>query len=184
MINELEKRIARLEVQEVSPALRYDDLVMPATSTKQGSNLKPDFDETNVGYLFPQNDTSEVLYLIYQLPHRWQEGSVIYPHVHFRQTGSATPTFKLAYSWHNVGEAIPSYTTLTMATMVATYTSGSIQQIARSTSGIDGAGKTISSILTCKLYREDNAVTGDVLMYQVDLHILADSHGSRLEYTK
>lgn len=183
-IDDLARRIARLETSEVSPAVRYDDLVMPATATKQGSNLKPVFDETNVGYLFPKNDTSAVLYMVFQLPHKWKEDSEIYPHIHFRQTDSATPTFKLDYSWHNIGAAIPAFTTLTMATTVVTYTSGSIHQIATSTSGIAGTGKTISSILACKLYRDDNTVNGDVLVYQMDIHILSDSHGSRQEYIK
>ena len=40
-IDDLARRIARLETSEVSPAVRYDDLVMPATAMKQGSNLKP-----------------------------------------------------------------------------------------------------------------------------------------------
>ena len=187
MINDLARRIARLEAQEVSPALRYDDLVMPATATKQGSNLKPDFDETNVGYLFPQNDTSEVLYMIFQLPHRWKEGSTIYPHVHFFQNQNATPTFKIDYRWVNIGAAVPLFTTgYTLSTIVGaqTWTTGMLHRIVGNTSGISGSGKTMSSMLQIKLYRNDNVYTGDCLVVSFDIHFEIDSLGSASEYTK
>ncbi len=182
-IEELERRTGMLERRETSSAWRWDDLQGPATAGKT-SETAPTFDYTNIGYLFPQGDTTKRLYYVFQLPHAWAEGTIIYPHVHYRQTNSATPTFKLDYSWHNIGAAIPAFTTLTMATTVVTYTSGSIHQIATSTSGIAGTGKTISSILACKLYRDDNTVNGDVLVYHMDIHILSDSHGSRQEYIK
>lgn len=46
----------------------YEDLRMPFTQAKQGATLKPDFDYTNVGLLFPQNDATEIAYFIAQLP--------------------------------------------------------------------------------------------------------------------
>ena len=39
---------------------RWDDLTGPLTRGLQGSADKPDFDYTNFGLLFPQNDTSEI----------------------------------------------------------------------------------------------------------------------------
>jgi len=182
-IEELERRTGALERRETSSAWRWDDLQGPATAGKTSATA-PSFDYTNIGYLFPQNDTTRRLYYVFQLPHAWKEGSTIYPHIHFRQTDSATPTFKLDYSWHNIGAAIPAFTTLTMATTVVTYTSGSIHQIATNTSGISGSGKTISSLLLCKLYRDDNIVSGDVLVWAMDVHYLRDSHGSKQEYVK
>jgi hypothetical protein len=65
-----------------------------------------------------------------------------------------------------------------------TYTSGTIQQIAKGAAGIVGTGKNISSLVLVKLYRDDNIVTGDVLAWQFDVHIECDSYGSELEYTK
>ena len=169
----------------VGNATVFDDLVVPLTSSKVGVNSKPDFDETNIGYLFPQNDTSEILYMIVQLPHRWKEGSDVFPHVHYQRTSAGKPTFKIDYSWFSVGDATSAPgTTLTLDTEVVTYSSGSIHQINKSASGISGTGKTISSILLIKLYRDDNTVTGDVLTYQFDIHFEIDRLGSRQEYTK
>lgn len=50
---------------------------------------------------------------------------------------------------------------------------------------IDGSGITgVSSILDIKLYRDDNVVTGDVLVKEFDIHYLVDADGSRQEYIK
>jgi len=160
------------------------DYLVPLIATRQGSNLKPDFDYTNVGYLFPQNDTDEILHLVLQMPHGYKEDSVIYPHVHYKRTGAAKPVFKIDYTWFNIGEVQPAFVTYTMDEDAITYTSGTIQQIAKGAAGIVGTGKNISSLVLVKLYRDDNIVTGDVLAWQFDVHIECDSYGSELEYTK
>jgi hypothetical protein len=163
----------------------YDDLFVPLTTTRVGSNAKPDFDFTNVGYLFPKNDATEILYFIVQLPHRWKTGTTIYPHVHWRQTANETPVFKLDYKWYSIGATVPAnFVTLTISTKVVTYSTGTIHQISNSTTGISGEGKGISSILVCKLYRDDNQGAGDVLVDQFDIHHEIDAPGSREEYSK
>lgn len=163
----------------------FDDLVVPLTTAKQGALTKPDFDYTNLGYLFPQDDATEILYLIVQMPHRWKEGSDLYPHVHYQRTSAGSPTFKIDYTWFNIGSgtAAPS-TTVTMGQEVITYSAGSIHQINASANSISGVGKTLSSLLLIELYRDDNSVAGDVLTYQFDLHYEIDALGSNTEYTK
>jgi len=163
----------------------WDDLVMPLTQTKVGANLKPDFDFDNIGYLFPQNDKTEILYLVFQMPHGWKEGSGIEPHVHWRQNANQNPVFKIDYKWFNIGGIIPnSFQTFVMNNPEFTYTSGSLQQLSTGSILLDGTGKTISSLLTAKLYREDNDYTGDVLAYHFDVHVEKDTFGSRKEYEK
>ena len=163
----------------------WDDLRTPVTQARVGALGKPDFDFTNVGYLFPQNDTSETLSVVLQMPHSWKAGSDIYPHVHYRRTSAGKPTFKIDYAWFNIGaEVAAPTTTVTMGTEVIAYTSGSIHQINKASAPISGSGKTISSMLLIKLYRDDNAVTGDVLVYEFDLHYEIDMLGSRTEFTK
>jgi hypothetical protein len=169
----------------VGDAAAWDDLLVPLTTTRVGSNSKPDFDEVNVGYLFPNNNTAEILYFIVQMPHRWKVGTRVYPHVHYRRTAAGVPTYKFVYSWFNIGSAVAAPTeTYTLDTEVIPYTSGSIHQINATSSGIDGTGKGISSILVCELYRDDSSVAGDVLTYQFDIHYQVDSLGSRDQYTK
>ena len=157
----------------------WEDLRFPATLVKLGATSKPDFDYTNVGLLFPQNDTAEVIYIAAQFPHAYKLGTNIYPHVHFIQSAATIPIFKLDYRWYKNGSAPPAFTTITTNSLAFTYTSGSILQIALFPA-ISGAGiDTVSSILDMKLYRDDNVVTGDVLVKEMDIHYEIDTMGSR-----
>jgi len=163
---------------------RWDDLFFPLSQSKLGANLKPDFDFTNNGLLFPRNDTSEYVLFTVQMPHSWLVGSAIYPHLHYIQNANTQPVFTLQYRWTNIG-AVESgtWTTITLNTNTQTYTSGNLHQVLKGTS-IDGTGKTISSILDIKLYRNDNVYVGDLLAKQFDIHYQVDSFGSRQEYVK
>lgn len=163
----------------------FDDLVVPLTQTQKGANDKPDFDETNVGFLFPKNDVSEKLYFIVQLPHAYKEGSTIFPHVHWKQEANDNVTWKMDYKWFNVRDAVPvGWTTITIDTPISTYVSGSIHQISHLPGGVEGAGKSISSIILSKLYRDDNVYTGDAMAFQMDFHVERDTLGSAEEYHK
>jgi len=162
----------------------WDDILFPFTQAKLGANAKPDFDYTNVGLLFPQNDATEIIYIVGQLPHSYLEGSAIYPHIHWQQSASTAVTWKLAYKWFNIGAAVPAgFTILPAATGINTYVSGNLHQVS-SFGAIAGTGKGISSILLMKVYREDNTTTGDVLGFQFDIHYEKDTIGSRTEFVK
>jgi hypothetical protein len=164
---------------------RFDDLFFPLSQVRIGANSLPHFDFTNNGLLFPQNDTAEYVLITVQLPHRWKEGSTIYPHLHYMQTQNVQPTFRAEYRWHNAGDAIPgSWTNYDLNVNALPYVSGSMHQILKASAGIDGTGKTISSLLEIKLYRTDNVHTGDLLAKQFDVHIEIDSLGSTEEYVK
>lgn len=166
-------------------ATAWDDLLMPLVQGKQGQVDKPAWDATNLGYLFPQNDPTQVLYLNCQIPHRWKVGSTIYPHVHFEQAANQVPVFKIDYKWVSIGAAVPAgWTTYTMDTIVKPYTSGTIHNIVNGATGIAGTEQSISSMLQMKLYRQDNVYTGNVLATSFDIHIEIDSFGSDTEYTK
>ena len=173
----------------------WDDILVPFTQARQGSNLKPVFDETNIGLLFPQNDATAKIYIVVQIPHGYKEGSNITPHIHWQQTIATFPTWTMEYKWFNNDESIPaSFTTLTSNTGVHTYTSGSMAQISsfgavNGAANSDGGGlsptsKTISSLLLIKVYRNDNIVTGNVLGFQFDIHIEKNSIGSHSAFAK
>jgi hypothetical protein len=163
--------------QYVQP--HYDDLRFSATTLKQGATSKPDFDYTNIGLLFPQNDTSEAIYIVAQMPHSWKEGTNIFPHVHARLSGSGQPVMKMDYKWYNPSEAtIPSsFTTYTLDTNTATWSTGTISTMIMNSTPIDGTGKTASSIIIIKLYRDDNVYSGDLLVDEFDIHYLVDDIG-------
>jgi hypothetical protein len=170
----------------------WDDLRFPFTAHKLGANAKPDFDETNVGLLFAQNDTTEIIFLIGQMPHSWKEGSIIYPHIHWQQMNGNNVVWKMAYKWFNRGTAVPAdFTDLTgdsATNSVITYVSGNMSQVTRFGEGIDGTDKIISSILLLKVWRDDDvdagAGTGDALAFEFDIHYEMDASGSDLEIVK
>lgn len=156
----------------------FRDAKIYLTSSKLGANNKPDFDETNVGYLFPQSDTSEKLYIVIQIPSDYKEATSIIPHIHWLQVGSSTATFKLDYMWTNQGDSTSTFTTSACDSGEYNYTSGAIQQHSNFPI-ITGTGKKINSIFVARLYRDDNFVSGDVLTWEFDLHYEVDSLGAR-----
>lgn len=163
----------------------YTDLVFPLTQAKIGSNLKPDFIESEIAYGFPQNNITEYFLIMVQMPHQWEIGSTIFPHVHWKQTQNLAPVFKIDYKWINIGDPVPvDWSTYVMDRAVKPYVSGQIHQINDSLIGISGEGKTLSSMLLIKMYRDDNVYTGDALTYQFDIHYRIDSLGSNYEYIK
>jgi len=162
----------------------WDDLRVPLTQTKIGALSKPDFDTTNIGLLFPQNDASEMAYFVTQMPHSWKEGTGVFPHVHWRQSAATAVTWKLDYKIIPLNQEVPAaFTTISGATPVFQYVSGNLSQIT-SLGEIAMTGENISALIVGKLYRDDNVTTGDVLGWEIDFHYEIDRPGSRDEYIK
>lgn len=166
----------------------WDDKNVSATRVRQGATGKPDFDETNIGLLFPQNDATEIAYMTFQMSHSKILDTDIHFHIHYIQTEATQPTFKIDYKFYLNGAAVPgSWTTLSTADSskgVFTYTSGSIMQIATFTAISPPANETVSANLDVKVYRNDNDLTGDSLVKYIDFHFQKNSNGSREEYAK
>ena len=57
------------------------------------------------------------------------------------------------------------------------YAGVDIHSVVKNSVAIDGTGKDISSIMIIKLYRDDNAYTGDVLTYEFDIHYTRSRFG-------
>jgi hypothetical protein len=169
-------------------ATTWDDLSAPLNTERQGAGGKPDYDFTNLGLLFPQNDDTEIAYLVIQMQHQKLMDSDIKLHVHYIQDVAAQPTFKIDYRFYNNNGTVPgSWTTISTADGSKgffSWSSGSLLQIATFPAVSAPANETVSANLDIKLYRDDNDVTGDVLAKYVDLHYQIDSFGSREEYTK
>lgn len=171
-------------VQLHGQAKAWVDYNVPLTLGKPTAGGKPDYDYTNMGYLLPQNDKTEVLHVRVQLPHAW-DGSDIFPHIHWQQTRNQVPVFKVDYIWYNNGDPVPdTWNTYAMEQAIFAYSSGTISQLNYNPIGISASGKSISSILKFKLYREDNVYAGDVLADDFDIHLRIDAGGSRLQYEK
>jgi len=144
---------------------------------------KPDFNFDEIGFLFPQADSTEIVYMAAQLPHAYIEGSDIGPHIHWKQDDAAVATWVMAYKWFNIGadpDTVP-WDTIRASVGEQTYVSGSLHQITE-LGLLDGTGKTKSSLMSIKIWRNDNDLTGDALYYEFDIHHKKDKLGSREEY--
>lgn len=164
----------------------WEDIAVPLESTKPDTGNTPDFDFDNIGYLFPQNDTTEILYFSVQMPHNWDEGTTIYPGVHWYADEDSC-TFKIDYKWYNINDSFPStWTTYTMATDQVNWgdDSTAVHQVTSNSTGISGTGKTIGSILAIRLYRKDNKYTGDALAQQFNIRYKVDEVGSTNQTSK
>ena len=172
-------------LRQYGNATTFEDLVIPLTQAKLGTNLLPDFDYDELAYLFPNNDATEILYFVVQMPHNRKYGSTVYPHVHYRQKTNVKPVFKLDYKWFNIGASVPSaWKTYVMDASVVAWVDSSTHQMAVGSAGIDGSTYGLSSMMLCKLYRQDASVTGDIAAWQFDIHYETDAFGSHELYTK
>ena len=173
----------------------WDDLRVPVTATNIGTANNPNFSQvlTNGAgsqgvytYLFDASAEEELLFNV-QLPHAWKEGTDIEPHVHWFPTSADTGTVRwgLEYTWSNVDGTF-SNTTIIYINDAA---DGTVykHQLA-DFAAISGTGKTLSSMLMCRVFRDaghvNDTYTGDAGLLEIDFHHRIDSLGSLSEYVK
>lgn len=167
----------------------WTDFSVPLTRTQQGANNLPHFDTTNIGLLFPQNDVTEKVYFTVQFPHNKKLNSEIHPHVHYVQSVTGTPIFMYTYRWYNLDDNVPTVwvtgSTTAGTRNVFTYVSGSMSQLSTfpDVNWDKPWDEKYSSTLDIILWRNDNVVTGDVLVKYIDIHYQIDSLGSDNVYT-
>lgn len=176
-------------------ATTYDDLRIDGLSTRTGVTAPTD--ETGFrgdGNFYSRNfvhtQADEVQFAV-QLPHAWKEGGLLYPHVHFSPwiagAGNRAAQFVLEYYWANVWDQFPA----SPSTHTMTKTWSTDQQwyhlIASNAAPLTATGKTLSSMLKCRLYRDNtvaNNLAGKVALLYIDFHVEIDALGSREEYSK
>lgn len=165
----------------------WEDLRAPATAINPpGLVSDPDWDGTNLGWLFDATST-EMLQIILQTKHKYAEGTVVVPHIHWEPTNTNTGDvyWRLEYVWYNNNETMPGWSTINIQVPA----SGTANRLQLDSFGnVTGTGKLISSFLKVKLYR----IGGDALdtynagarLVEFDVHIREDSMGSRQELLK
>lgn len=147
-------------------------------------------------YAFDGGNTLEQVFFTLQLPHCWKEGSTIYPHVHFSHTSTNSADsvarvvrFGFEYTWASIYATFGASNTIFLdSAAFVPNTSQWKHLLCTNASGISGAGKTLSSMLICRLFRDptDSVDTypQDVAFLQFDIHFERDGFGSSLEYVK
>lgn len=178
----------------------FTDLVInPATARNSGSTTPDwaDFVPDIPTYLFDPSRQEAIAFQV-QLPHNYKEGTKIYPHIHWAPmttAGTSRATWVLVYQWVNLnGNFEVTSTSVSGFLVVGDGASPSVSlaskqhTITEMGSGIIGTGKTISSILMCRLYRDGtNATdnyTGDAALLSIDFHYEIDTFGSREQFIK
>lgn len=171
----------------------YDDSQSPSTAVRNGVEAPT----SEIGFRgnnnfqalnFVNNQADEVQFTV-QLPHSWEQGDTIFPHVHFSPwgTGTGNVQFILEYYISNVNGQFPaSPATYTMTKNIASNNQW-YHLIANNATGVTMSGITVSSVLYCRLYR-DNTVASNfadkVTFLSFDYHYQKNSLGSRQEYHK
>lgn len=170
----------------------WEDLRFPANQLRiNPATTKPDADTTIGGLLFA-HDSTETVTAIAQLPHAWDEGSVLKPHVHWTKTSSASGGvyWQLAYRWAPIGEVFDAdWTTIGSATADVSDGNTANQHALTVLADITATGKQISDCLILQLSRvHDNAADNygaDARLLEFDIHYRVNSFGSVTgEFTK
>jgi len=163
----------------------WDDLRFPATAVNPpGAVSDPDFDATNIGWLF-DDGTTETLMMIGQMPHARKPDSDIELHLHWEPTNTNTDTvyWQILYKWTNIGSVEQAgWDTL----IVKAAGAGTAYHHTLSDFGtIDGTGMNLSSIISMKLSRvgghSSDGYNADALLKEFDIHYEIDRLGSRNE---
>lgn len=174
----------------VAPTTVRSGVIAPTLAT--GFRGNADFQMLN----FVNTQADEVQFVV-QLPHNMAYNSLLSPHVHFVPTanvadGNYGVEFGLQYFWANINEQFPaSPTDYTMRRDFTVASNNHIwrHMIAGNETDIT-MDKTLSSILVCRLYRNNYGggvyanYPHPVALLGFDIHYQIDGLGSEQEFTK
>lgn len=186
-------------------ATMWDDLRVSALAVKVPASGNPTFAKFKDNgaasqgvFLYWFDPTSEQeVYFAAQMPHHWKEGSDIEAHVHWVSAdtapGSGTDVcWGLEYTWANIDGTFGN-TTIIYGDEQSNGSGETItvdKHYLTEIGTITGSGKTLSSMLVCRLFRDAGGVGGtddyddDAGLMEIDFHYEIDSLGSKEEYTK
>ena len=167
----------------VGTAKVWDDIRVSLNSRGTASSPTLAMMQGNLfAYKF-EGTKDQSIYFEVQLPHSWDEGTDIFPHVHWVSDGTDitnSVTWSLDYTWGNIGDDFGITPTIINNNVKSNGLK--IQNINNiSGSGISGSGKKISSILLCLLTRLGITDTNndDVFLLAFDVHYEINTIGSR-----
>lgn len=180
----------------------WDDLMVYPDATSRGGTKDPDYDifinngsgSQGVFIWWFSKDTEEELYFTVQIPHSYNEGTDLLPHVHWTtKTGTPSGTnvvWGLEYTVIAIGGTFPN-TQIIYATDVISAIgtpSGTGQHLINGFPQISGTGLGISTILVCRVFRavgqSGDTFGNDTGLLGLDFHYEQNTVGSRTPWTK
>lgn len=188
------------EQQGFTPS-RWDDLRVSVLATKGGGIQDPTWTQVRTngagsqgvyGWSFSQTTEEEVFFDV-QLPHTWEAGTELRPHVHWTHLvasppGTTSVVWALEYTWANAvnppGNTF-GQTSIVRGTQLVEAGS-QYKQFITDLTPLDGTGKRLSSVLLCRLFREPTNVAdtfaAGAIALSIDFHYLSNTWGSVAEY--
>jgi len=131
-------------------------------------------------WFFRNNEGIEAMSFTLQLPHNWKDGTTIYPHIHWTPRASATAgnmQWNFDYSWANLATGTFPATTTSSVVITGPFTANQhlLSDLTTGNIGISGIGKTYSSVLICRIWRNSSLAgdtyAGDAGGLSMDFHI-------------
>lgn len=174
----------------------WEDLRVPLETTKVGASQPPDygtFQGDLKAYLFDPARDEDVLFSV-QMPHGWQWGSAIKPHVHLgfpaAPVNGKTIRIVLQYSVQSPnGGAFPVQQQCLGTYTIDTGKASDVQYghvLLALSPDITMTGHTASAMILCRLFRDvsEDDYAADVAILEFDLHYQIDSLGTVAEATR
>ncbi|MCK9421422.1 MAG: hypothetical protein M0Q38_02380 [Bacteroidales bacterium] len=171
----------------------WDDIQMPGIIGKIGVRT-PTFSVFRGGLYAYSFDTPDALFFQIQIQHSWKQGSPITPHIHISPSNgnSGNTVWHIEYCWANVNKTFRSITNILDATIPINANDHqnlilSFGNIAPTEGDDPNANDLISSILMCKIYRDNTGLdtyASKIFLLSFDVHYEKDTEGSREQITK
>lgn len=175
-------------------SITYEDLQVPVLTTKSNTNPPSltTFKGNTVLFAFSEENAQneEQVYFSIQFPHAWNEGTTVYPHVHFTcgTTSADSVRWGLEYTWADVNGNFGNTTTIYCSKQIGNAFDHKVVGFGGITP--DTNQDNISSIMVCRLFRnssnliEDSYTGHDVYLIMFDIHYQVNSLGSRYQWIK
>lgn len=166
----------------------WEDLRFPVQGINPaGSAAPPTVDQTTFpGTMLFSTSADNIVAGVAQLPHSWQRGTPIRPHVHWAKTTSAggTVAWRLRYTWADIGGTFGIYSSWDTATSgVPNSDTANKHALATFAEITPATGVGESSILCWELMRdvsEDN-YGADARLFELDFHFQTNKSGTKNE---
>lgn len=177
-----------------SPAV-WDDLRFPAQGINPPGNVSDPDVETSTGLLLFSASATNVIAGVAQLPHSWDQGTEVIPHVHWQKTTAGAGNVLWRFEYDNIVNP-GDVSLLTYAGVIDALTpvggtpdDGAARRNLISSFGLlDMTDKLISCCILWKVLRigGDAADTyaDDARLVEFDIHYRLDSNGSFAEFVK
>lgn len=167
----------------------WDDLRFPVQNLRiNPATTKPDYDQDLVAYLFDAATTETVSGAL-QLPHDWNVGTELKPHVHWYKTTAAAGAvyWQLEYKWHRIGQVVDAeWTTLFSAVAAVSDGNTANQHAITALGAIPAANNRVSDMIIFKVSRVGgnaaDTYAADVGLLEFDVHYQRHGLGSEREF--